>query len=671
MKVAIIADTHINPQDDASSSVYRVHANANRRVQAVIEKINTLDVDLVVHLGDFVHRIQGQPLRAEAIRRFREIMGVLRPPLLLAPGNHDEGEKVTPWAPGHPVTAATLRQYRADFGADYHFKDLASARFIVLNSQLFGCEDDEERAQLAFLRAALQTPNAKYVFQHHPFYLESRFEREHYDNLPLNVRERYLPLLTGAGVKAIFAGHVHNYFFNIAQDTHLFVVPSTTFVRHDYSELLPFVPTDEAHGRNYVAKLGFFLLEVIGDGSVVTWIRTFGCADPPVASKVISVPAANLLRGDRAALGVDLRHDWATPRPVPYTALQDEFNRKLIRNDNFTASIFETAIALLRIPIQDVEELKSRERMIDLARVGIRFIVFLYEHPTPSQVSLLNSAKEAIWCVEICAPMARIDAVSAALARCGLDGQIPLGFCEMGTSAAGNEPMAHYIWTGFDAKKSTLNAHLAAVRTHGFASAVLRIERTAASALEIQRIADAAAAASAHVIIYARLASTNGAEALTDDNANARLVSTLEIMGRLRRQDITIVTDTYADHDRGYYPRTGIVDRAYDLRSPGTAIGRITGLLRAEKLTLDDIKDEAISFRSAGSAYLFIPNPVAISPITRESLVMSIKKSMNWRINRLCSPHGWVDAEKNGDPAEVTCRISRTAEPILLVSRKG
>jgi 3',5'-cyclic AMP phosphodiesterase CpdA len=78
MKVAIIAETHINPEDDASTFVYRVHANANRRVLAVIEKINTLEVDLVVHLGDFVHRIQGQPLRAEAIRRFREIISTIR-----------------------------------------------------------------------------------------------------------------------------------------------------------------------------------------------------------------------------------------------------------------------------------------------------------------------------------------------------------------------------------------------------------------------------------------------------------------------------------------------------------------------------------------------------------------------------------------------------------------
>ena len=619
MKIAIIADTHVNPKDDVSSSVYRVHANANRRVSAVIEKINTLDVDLVVHLGDFVHRIQGQPLRAEAIHRFREIMAALRAPLLLTPGNHDEGEKVTPWAPGHPVTAATLRQYRADFGADYHFKDLLGGRFIVLNSQLFGREDDEEEDQLDFLRAALATPEAKYVFQHHPFYLESQTEREHYDNLPLKVRERYVPLLTGAGVKAIFAGHVHNYFFNIAQDTHLFVVPSTTFVRHDYSELFPFVPTDEAHGRNYASKLGFFLLEVIGQNPVVTWIRTYGCADPSVADKAISVPPANLLRGDRAALGVDMRHDWATPRPVPYTALQDEFNRKLIRNDYFTASIFETAIGLLRIPMQDVEELKSRDRMHDLARVGVRFIVFLYEQPTPSQVSLINAAKEMVHCVEICAPIARLEAISAALAVCGLDRDIHLSFSEMGTSAAGHEPMAHYIWTGFDATKSSLNAHLASVRSGGFSSAVLRVERTAAGALEIQRIARTAAAADTHVILYARMASINGAEALTDDDANARLVSTLEITGRLFRKDITIVTDTYADHDRGYYPRTGIVDRAYDLRSPGTAMGRIAGLLGAKNLMPDAITDEVIAFRAAGASYLFIPNPAAISHVAHDS----------------------------------------------------
>jgi predicted phosphodiesterase len=669
MKVAIITDTHVNPDDDASTSVYRVHANANRRVLAVIEKINTLGVDLVVHLGDFVHRIQGQPLRAEAIRRFREIAAEIRAPLLLAPGNHDEGEKVTPWAPGHPVTDATLRQYRTDFGADYHFKDLAEARLIVLNSQLFGREDEEERSQLTFLGSALDTPKAKFVFQHHPFYLENPSEREHYDNLPVHVRERYLPLIAGAGVRAVFAGHVHNYFFNVLEDTQFFVVPSTTFVRHDYTELFPFVPNDEAHGRNYASKLGFFLLEVNGVSSVATWVRTFGCTDPSVAKNVISVPSANLLRGNRAALGVDLRHDWATPRPVPYSALQDEFNRKLIRNDYFTASLFETGIALLRIPIQDVEDLKSRERMKVLSRIGVKFIVFLYEHPTPSQATLLNEHKEAIASVEVCAPMARMGAVSGALAHCGLDRDIHLSFSEMGTSAAGNEPMAHYIWTGFDATKSCLNTYLTTVRSHGFSSAVVRIERKAASALEIQRIAEMAAAARTPVILYARLASTNGAEALTDDKANARLVSTLEIMARLRRLDITIVTDTYADHDRGYFPRTGIVDRAYDPRLAATAIGRIAGLLDAEPRP-NAVADDAISFTSAAGACVFIPDQGAISDATRASLALNLTRSQEWQTRKLCSLQSSIGVEQ-GDPAEIIDQISRISEPILLMARNA
>jgi hypothetical protein len=321
--------------------------------------------------------------------------------------------------------------------------------------------------------------------------------------------------------------------------------------------------------------------------------------------------------------------------------------------------------------MQDVEELKSRDRMHDLARVGVRFIVFLYEQPTPSQVSLINAAKEMVHCVEICAPIARLEAVSAALAVCGLDRDIHLSFSEMGTSAAGHEPMAHYIWTGFDATKSSLNAHLAAVRSGGFSSAVLRMERTAASALEIQRIARTAAAAETHVILYARMASINGAEALTDDDANARLVSTLEIMGRLFRKNITIVTDTYADHDRGYYPRTGVVDRAYDLRSPGTAMGRIAGLLGAENLMPDAITDEVIAFRAAVASYLFIPNPAAIGHVAHDSLATSIKKSTHWKINKLCSPHGWADAVDNSDPAEVAYQICRIAEPVLLVSREG
>lgn len=669
MRVAIIADTHINPSDDASSSVYRVHANANRRVLSVVEKINSIGVDLVVHLGDFVHRIQGQPLRSEAISRFREIMGVLRAPLLLVPGNHDEGEKVTPWAPGHPVSGGSLKQYRKDFGEDYLTRDFGSSRFICLNSQLFGAGDDEEERQYQFLRSALETQKTKYVFQHHPFFLENQAEREHYDNLPENVRGRYLPLLANAGVECIFAGHVHNYFFNIIKDTYLFVAPSTTFVRHDYTELFPFAPQGEAHGRNYASKLGFFVLDTDHRKNGVTWVRTFGCTNPANAPCEIASPPCNLFLGDRAALGVDLRHDWATPRPIPYTALQDEFNRKHIRNDNFTASIVENAISILRVPIQDIEEEKPRKRMAELSRIGVRFVVFVYECPSARQVRLLNDAKEFIKYIEICAPIDRMDAVAESLSSTGLDRSLDLSFSQMGTSASATEAMAHYIWTGFDANSERLGEHLLAVKAKGFASCVVRLERKAVNLLQAERLAKSAAQAGVHLVVYARLASTNGAETENDDHANAEIVATLEMIGRLWPEELSIIVDTYADHDRGYYPRTGIVDRAYDPRLAAVAISRITNIMGKKLATAIEVANECVVVRTGSSIGIFIPKPNDGAIPASKTLQNGLGLVPRWKRYRLTS-----GVNRDGrivDQDELRDELRQLGEPVLVIGEVG
>jgi hypothetical protein len=47
------------------------------------------------------------------------------------------------------------------------------------------------------------------VFQHIPFFQKSADEPEVYNNVPPDVRQRYLKLLREYGVKWVFAGHLH------------------------------------------------------------------------------------------------------------------------------------------------------------------------------------------------------------------------------------------------------------------------------------------------------------------------------------------------------------------------------------------------------------------------------------------------------------------------------
>ena len=48
------------------------------------------------------------------------------------------------------------------------------------------------------------------VFQHIPFFQKDANEAEVYNNIPVDVRQRYLKLLHENGVKWVFAGHLHH-----------------------------------------------------------------------------------------------------------------------------------------------------------------------------------------------------------------------------------------------------------------------------------------------------------------------------------------------------------------------------------------------------------------------------------------------------------------------------
>ena len=71
---AVVGDTHINPEDDKSSSPWQTNRLANTRLRAVVAQINVLKPDFVVHLGDMVHPVPAAPKHLLAVNRFREIV---------------------------------------------------------------------------------------------------------------------------------------------------------------------------------------------------------------------------------------------------------------------------------------------------------------------------------------------------------------------------------------------------------------------------------------------------------------------------------------------------------------------------------------------------------------------------------------------------------------------
>ena len=93
------------------------------------------------------------------------------------------------------------------------------------------------------------------------------------------------------GVEALFIGHVHNFWFYRHAETDCYLLPSTAFVRLDYSEMYRIAPGPDAEfGRNDKPKLGYFVVHVHEGGHVCDVIRTYG-AEAALGSPLAAGPA--------------------------------------------------------------------------------------------------------------------------------------------------------------------------------------------------------------------------------------------------------------------------------------------------------------------------------------------------------------------------------------------
>jgi metallophosphoesterase superfamily enzyme len=113
---AVISDSHINPEESKSSSPWESNKLANARTRYVIQELNRLRPDFVVHLGDLIHPVPTLPSYEVAAKRFHELIEGLEPKIYLVPGNHDVGDKPASWAPADSVTEEYIDLYGKTFG---------------------------------------------------------------------------------------------------------------------------------------------------------------------------------------------------------------------------------------------------------------------------------------------------------------------------------------------------------------------------------------------------------------------------------------------------------------------------------------------------------------------------------------------------------------------------
>ena len=367
-RFAVIADTHVNPEDGQTSSPFHTNALANERGAFAIADINRHAPVLVVHVGDIVHPVPELPSFGPACERFKQLASALQAPLYVAAGNHDVGDKTVAWMPAGTVQQEFVEAYRKLFGPDFYSFDAEGCHFIVINAQTINSGLPAEAEQRAWLEQdfAAHAGRRTFFFTHYPPYVCDRFEASNYDNIDEPGRTWLLDLLQQYRPEALFAGHVHHQWYDLFESTECYILPSTAFVRQDYTELFKLAPGGLEYGRDEAPKLGYYLVDVHEHGHVAHFLRMDGRmlgSDAVLPTHAPSLPPVHSKTNVYAPVGVDLRHPWVEWLDIAATGGVQEFERKHTRNDYPLVALWETGVRKLRVPLQDLLDPQVRCRM--------------------------------------------------------------------------------------------------------------------------------------------------------------------------------------------------------------------------------------------------------------------------------------------------------------------
>jgi 3',5'-cyclic AMP phosphodiesterase CpdA len=574
---AVIADTHVNQEEGKASSDFAVNRLANARNRHVVHEINRHAPAFVLHLGDIVHPTPIHPGYAAAAASFHALASELECPLYLTPGNHDVGDKPGDWLPVPSVNDDFLALYRRHFGRNFRSFDANGCHFVIIDAQIVNSGLAVEAEQRAWLEADLVASAGRRTFlcTHYPPYLFDPDEAGHYDNLDEPGRSWLLGLCTGHGVEAVFAGHVHNFWYHLYRQTEIYLLPSTAFVRLDYSELFRIGPAEE-RGRNDTPKLGFFLVDVHERGHVAYAIRTWGAELAPGATldrSVHRLPPVHTKTIGVAPLGIDLRYPWAEKVDIPASGALDEFTRKTARNDYPLMSLWEMGIRRLRVPVADLANPETRERMTLLKRAGHAFTVYTHGVPGGAMWNALTASLAIVDTWEIIAPVGTLDRMLPAIRDIRAREAIEIHLSPLRRHDDPDhhgQAARHVIQHGFgvDARDEVhaLARHAGVRETiDGF---VFRVDRGHAPWDALSSIAETMRATGKRGHAYVRLAADSPSVAIESELAIANRVGESAIAALVLPQ-VGVVLDTLADVDRGYFPRTGLIDRRHNPRMAG------------------------------------------------------------------------------------------------------
>ncbi|GLK99225.1 metallophosphoesterase family protein [Dactylosporangium matsuzakiense] len=278
LRLVQLSDTHLSRWDGPLRRNFRTLAGFVN---------DTLRPDLVIHAGDSV---LSNPDAEEDFLAARELLGLIRAPMLFIPGNHDVGEPYerTWWT----ATADRVARYRRHFGPDRWLHWFGDVALIGLNSQIFGiglAEEDEQWQWLAAVAREVEG-RATIVFLHKSFWTGYCGSDGRQGAIDPADRDRILDILRGSRLLGVSNGDVHRYRKTWRGEQFELWGPSTAFLVHrEETQKLP----------AGLEQLGVVLFEFVGEQVKTTFQTTPGLEEVEVGG----FGESKLIRGEiRAAM---------------------------------------------------------------------------------------------------------------------------------------------------------------------------------------------------------------------------------------------------------------------------------------------------------------------------------------------------------------------------------
>lgn len=641
----VVADTHVNESDNVSSSPFETNHLANERARFVFEDIAQMEPQpkFVIHLGDIVHPMPALPTFMQAVDQFKQISSQLRCPLHVLPGNHDVGDKRIDWMPADQICEPHLEAYRKAFGKDYYSVDAENIRCVLINSLLINSGLAAEQEQKTWLEDQIHTAAEKrvFLFMHYPPFVYSETEHGSYDNLDEPGRTWLVNLMKRPNVEASFAGHVHNFWYEQLDQSGFYMLPSTAFLRHDYSEFYRVKPTVE-FGRGDVAKFGYFVVDVFADGHIAYPIRTMGVRTSASSQeKKSSVQyLTNPKSSDFNQVGVELRHTWTEVAQIPATGGVQEFGRKSARNDYPLLALWEMGAKLSKVTDQDALDKATHRRMQLLANMGHRFLLTSLGAPKNSLLDV-NLGRAGVTGIETNLSTARFQSSLERLKAFKAKTNLSIFWCKIHTyddSHYDGKHFSHFVKSGFTTDDLTTQASLIkeALATKAIDGITVRVE----SDQDLLRIApllnECAKEYQCKIVASLKLSGPSIAQSNDDEAALIEKVCVAMLYSK-SSSGVQYIFDTFMDVDRGYYPRGAFIDRQFNPNAAAHVFAHINSIFSNTKtISVDTARSKS------GSHLVFTADE------REHQIHFGDAKALASKTKQLCNVQTVIDLTANG-----------------------